>query len=82
MSDDPIAQWLDALAPSAKLVEKVPRASRNADPAGLADRTRLPQHTIRDTLDCRDDAVLVPSQVSFWGARQQHNSYPTSTTSN
>ena len=69
-TDPEVRESLRELPPSAKLVAKVLDGSKPLSQGELADRSLLPDRTVRYALNRLDDAGLIDTRYSFRDARK------------
>jgi len=59
------------LSPSAKLVYKVLELESPLSPGQIADRSRLPERTVRHALSVLGEESLITEEISFRDARRK-----------
>jgi len=71
LADEEFRETLRELPPSAKLVAKVLEGARPLSQGQLAERSLLPDRTVRYALNRLGEESLVDSRYSFTDARKQ-----------
>lgn len=71
LADEEFRETLRELPPSAKLVAKVLEGARPLSQGQLAERSLLPDRTVRYALNRLEEESLVDSRYSFSDARKQ-----------